>query len=93
MNPTLLIILTTLLLIGHYRIQLLIYKKGSIKNDPRKEIKRLIINGSILIIFAIITWWYYVSPYGLIGTLIFIESAVSFSYANKLIKRNRMIKS
>ena len=84
---TLLIITTILILLGHHLTQKKILKISIHKENPKNEINRLIFNGIILMVLAIISLMYYVSPYGLIGILIFIESSVSFSFAYKLIKK------
>ena len=90
MQSNILIIIIILLLFGHYKTQHTLFKIGIQKLHPKGEIKRLFLNGLTLMIIAIWAWMYYTKPFGLIGTFIFIESAVSFSFGNKLLKRNRM---
>ena len=61
--------------------------KGLQTKNPTNEIKRLMINGISLMILSILAIIKYEYPYGLWGCMIFIESAVSFSYAQKLLKK------
>jgi len=74
-------------LIGHFITQKKILIKGIQTKSPTNEIKRLMINGISLMILSILAIIKYEYPYGLWGCLIFIESAVSFSYAQKLLKK------
>ena len=74
-------------LIGHFKTQKKLLAKGLQTKSPINEIKRLMINGISLMILSILAIIKYEYPYGLWGCMIFIESAVSFSYAQKLLKK------
>ena len=88
MNLEIAISLTLILsLIGHFITQKKLLAKGLQTKSPINEIKRLMINGISLMILSILAIIKYEYPYGLWGCMIFIESAVSFSYAQKLLKK------
>ena len=74
-------------LIGHFKTQKKLLTNGLQTKSPTNEIKRLMINGISLMILSILAIIKYEYPYGLWGCMIFIESAVSFSYAQKLLKK------
>ena len=74
-------------LIGHYASQKMLLAKGWKEDDPKPQIKRLQLNGGALMIVAIVALIAADYPYGLIGILLFIESAVSFAFARKLSKK------
>ncbi len=74
-------------LAGHYLSQKLLLAKGWEADDQNPYIKRLITNGSLLIIVAIAALVVADPPYGLIGILLFIEAAVCFAFARKLSRK------
>jgi hypothetical protein len=74
-------------LAGHYLSQKLLLARGWKADDTKPYIQRLIINGSLIIIVAIVALVVADYPYGLFGILLFIEAAVCFSFARKLSRR------
>lgn len=82
--PTLMLIGLAIILFGHYLRQKSLLAKGWAADDAKPHIKLLVLNGAMLLALAlaalIIADW----PYGLIGILLFIESAVCFAFAKKL---------
>ena len=74
-------------LAGHYLSQKLLLARGWKAEDTKPFIKRLIINGSMIIIVAIAALVVAEPPYGLFGILLFIEAAVCFAFARKLSRR------
>ena len=86
MNPTttFLLVVLTVILAGHYLSQKLLLAKGWKADDAKPYIKRLSINGGILLALAIASIATAEFPYGLIGILLFIEGAVCLAFAKKL---------
>ena len=84
--PIMLIILC-IALAGHYVSQRLLLQKGLVAENPKPIINRLMINGAILIIIAIVALMTAEKPYGLFGILLFIEGAVSVTFGRKLSKK------
>jgi len=84
--PIMLIILC-IGLAGHYVSQKLLLKKGWESENPKPIINRLMINGGILIVIAIIALLTADYPFGLFGILLFIEGAVSVTFGRKLSKK------
>ena len=87
MNPTLVLIVLCVALALHYVGQKMVLAKGWQAEDPSPQIKRLMINGATLMVFAVIALAAGIKPYGLLGILLFIESAVCFAFARKLRKK------
>lgn len=74
-------------LAGHYVSQRILLRKGFEAENPKPIINRLMINGAILIIIAIISLLIARPPYGLFGILLFIEGAVSVTFGRKLSRK------
>ena len=74
-------------LIGHYASQKQLLAKGWKEDNPTAQIKRLTLNGGAMMVVAVGALIAADYPYGLIGILLFIESAVSFAFARKLSKK------
>jgi len=87
MNPTVMLIILAVALAGHYIGQKLLLAKGWQAEDPAPQIKRLMINGVALMILAVVCLLVAEKPYGMMGILLFIESAVCFAFARKLRKK------
>ena len=83
-SVTLILIALGALLAGHYLSQKLLLAKGWKADDAKPYIKRLSINGGILLALAIASIATAEFPYGLIGILLFIEGAVCLAFAKKL---------
>ncbi|MEA2068010.1 MAG: hypothetical protein U9P12_02305 [Verrucomicrobiota bacterium] len=86
-SVTIMLIILAFALAGHYATQKLLLAKGWEAEDPKPQIKRLMINGSSLIIFAVIALVAAEYPFGLFGILLFIEGAVCFAFARKLSRK------
>ena len=86
MNPTttLLLVGLTVILAGHYASQKVLLAKGWKADDAKPHIKRLNMNGGILLALSIAALAAAEFPYGLIGILLFIEGAVCLAFAKKL---------
>ena len=74
-------------LTGHYFSQKLLLAKGWKAEDPKPQIKRLLMNGGTLLVVAVAALVIAEKPFGLFGILIFIEAAVCFAFARKLSKK------
>ena len=86
-KTTILLIVLCVALAGHYVSQKLLLAKGWKEADPKPQIKRLMINGTTLIVFSVLALVAAEHPYGLFGILLFIEGAVCFAFARKLRKK------
>lgn len=82
--PTVMLVILCFALAGHYVSQKLLLKKGWEEEDTKPYIKRLTMNGSLIIVVAIAALVVADHPYGLFGILLFIEAAVCFAFARKL---------
>lgn len=88
MNWTLIsLIILCIALAGHYISQKMLLARGWQADDTKPYIKRLIINGSLIIVVAIAALVIAEPPYGLLGILLFIEAAVCFAFARKLSRK------
>ena len=85
--PLLSIIILSIALAGHYLSQKLLLAKGWKAEDTKPYIRRLTVNGSLLIAVAVAALVVADHPYGLFGILLFIEAAVCFAFARKLSRR------
>jgi hypothetical protein len=74
-------------LAGHYISQKLLLAKGWKADDAKPFIKRLMLNGGLLMTVAIAALIVARKPFGLFGILLFIEGAVCFAFARKLSKK------
>ncbi|HSR88416.1 MAG TPA: hypothetical protein VLL07_05640 [Pontiella sp.] len=86
-KETLILIVLALALAVHYIGQKQLLALGWKVDDPKPQIRRLMINGTILIVFAIFALVAARPPYGLFGILLFIEGAVCFAFARKLSRK------
>lgn len=86
-TETLILIVLCIALAVHYVAQKQLLAKGWKAEDPKPQIKRLMINGSTLLFFAVIALIAAQGIYGLFGILLFIEGAVCFAFARKLSKK------
>ncbi len=90
MNQTtsiIILVVLALALAAHYASQKLLLAKGWKAEDPRPQIKRLLLNGGMLMVVAVAALVAAEKPYGLLGILIFIEAAVCFAFARKLSRK------
>ena len=87
MSPTLMLILLSIMLAGHYVSQKLLLKKGWESEEPKRYVNRLMINGAVLIVLAVAALIAAEPPYGLFGILVFIEGAVCVTFGRKLSKK------
>ena len=87
MNPTIILIVLCVALAVHYIGQKQLLASGWKSDDPAPQIKRLMINGSTLLVFAVLALVAARAPFGLFGILLFIEGAVCFAFARKLSKK------
>jgi len=86
---TILLIVLCFALAGHYVSQKMLLAKGWKEADPQPQIKRLMINGTTLIVFSVLALTAATYPYGLFGILLFIEGSVCFAFARKLKKKKK----
>ncbi|MBN2161805.1 MAG: hypothetical protein JXR25_13220 [Pontiellaceae bacterium] len=86
-SPTVMLIIVCFALAMHYMSQKLLLAKGWKSDDAKPYIRRLIINGGLIIVVAVVSLIIADSPYGLIGILLFIEGAVCLAFARKLSKK------
>ncbi len=84
MNPTFMLIGLGVVLLAHYLSQKALLAKGWKATDTKPYIKRLNMNGGVLLVLAIVALAMAEFPYGLIGILLFIEGAVGLAFAKKL---------
>jgi hypothetical protein len=85
--PLISLIILCIALAGHYLSQKLLLARGWQAEDPKPFIKRLIINGCMIVVVAIAALVVADYPYGLFGILLFFEAAVCFAFARKLSRR------
>ncbi|HEY5653161.1 MAG TPA: hypothetical protein VIR63_02185 [Pontiella sp.] len=81
---TLMLIVLCLILSGHYVSQKALLNRGWESENPEPYINRLMLNGAVLIVVAVIALLIAIDPYGLFGILIFIEGAVCITFGRKL---------
>lgn len=74
-------------LAAHYLSQKMLLARGWKAENTKPYIRRLIINGAMLIVVAIAALVVAEKPYGLFGILVFFESAVCFAFARKLSRK------
>jgi len=86
-KETLILFVLALALAVHYFGQKQLLASGWKATDPAPQIKRLMINGSTLLVFAVLALIAARPPFGLFGILLFIEGAVCFAFARKLSKK------
>ncbi len=85
--PLISLIVLCVALAGHYLSQKLLLARGWKAEDAKPYVKRLIINGCMIIVVAIAALVVGEHPYGLFGILLFIEAAVCFAFARKLSRK------
>ena len=85
--PLISLIVLCIALAGHYISQKMLLARGWKADDTKPYIKRLIINGSMIIVVAIAALIVADHPYGLFGILLFFEAAVCFAFARKLSRK------
>jgi hypothetical protein len=81
------LIILCVVLAGHYLTQKMLLARGWKAENTKPYIKRLVMNGAMLIIVAIAALVVAEKPYGLFGILVFFESAVCFAFARKLSRK------
>ena len=86
-KETLILIVLALALAVHYIGQKQLLATGWKSENPQPQIKRLMINGTTLLVFAVFALVAATAPYGLFGILLFIEGAVCFAFARKLSRK------
>ena len=86
-KETLILIVLALALAVHYIGQKQLLARGWKVEDPKPQIKRLMINGTTLLVFAVFALIAARGSYGLFGILLFIEGAVCFAFARKLSRK------
>ena len=86
-KETLILIVLALALAAHYVGQKQLLAAGWKAENPQPQIKRLMINGTTLLVFAVFALVAATAPYGLFGILLFIEGAVCFAFARKLSRK------
>ena len=84
---TLILIVLALALAVHYIGQKQLLATGWKAENPKPQIKRLMINGTTLLVFSVFALIAATAPYGLFGILLFIEGAVCFAFARKLSRK------
>jgi hypothetical protein len=84
---TLLFIGLIVFLIGHYISQKKLLQNGLKEEKPLSQLRRLLLSGLLLMGLAVWAVMRHEPPYGTWGSLLFIESAVSLSFARKLLKK------
>ena len=86
-KENLILIVLALALAVHYIGQKQLLASGWKAENPKPQMKRLMINGTTLIVFSIFALVAARAPYGLFGILLFIEGAVCFAFARKLSRK------
>ena len=86
-KDTWILIVLAVALSVHYIGQKQLLKSGWKADDPKPQIKRLMINGTTLLVFSVFALVAARAPFGLFGILLFIEGAVCFAFARKLSKK------
>ncbi len=86
-TETLLFIGLIVFLIGHYISQKKLLQSGLEEEKPLSQLRRLLLSGLLLMGLAVWAVMRHEPPYGTWGSLLFIESAVSLSFARKLLKK------
>ncbi|MAW40303.1 MAG: hypothetical protein CMF27_05200 [Kiritimatiellaceae bacterium] len=86
-TETLLFIGLIVFLIGHYISQKKLLQSGLKEEKPLSQLRRLLLSGLLLMGLAVWAVMRHEPPYGTWGSLLFIESAVSLSFARKLLKK------
>jgi hypothetical protein len=86
-TETLLFIGLIVFLIGHYISQKKLLQNGLKEEKPLSQLRRLLLSGLLLMGLAVWAVMRHEPPYGTWGSLLFIESAVSLSFARKLLKK------
>ena len=86
-KENLILIVLALALAVHYIGQKQLLASGWKAENPKPQMKRLMINGTTLIVFSIFALVATRAPYGLFGILLFIEGAVCFAFARKLSRK------
>lgn len=83
-KDTWILIVLAIALAVHYVGQKQLLAAGWKAEDPNPQIKRLMINGTTLLVFSVFALVAARAPFGLFGILLFIEGAVCFAFARKL---------
>ena len=86
-TETLLFIGLIVFLIGHYISQKKLLQSGLKEEKPLSQLRRLLLSGLLLMGLAVWAVMRHEPPYGTWESLLFIESAVSLSFARKLLKK------
>lgn len=86
-KETLILIVLALALAVHYIGQKQLLASGWQAENPKPQIKRLMINGTTLLVFSVFSLVAATAPYGLFGILLLIEGAVCFAFARKLSRK------
>ena len=86
-KTTIMLIVLCFALAGHYVSQKMLLKKGWQAENPKPYVNRLMINGGLLIIIAIVALLIHTKPYGMFGILLFIEGGVCVAFGRKLSKK------
>ena len=86
-NPKIMLIILCVALAIHYVAQKQLLKKGWTAENPKPYMKRLMINGTGLVVLSVLAFAAYQYPFGLFGILLFVEGAVCFAFARKLYKK------
>lgn len=86
-KENLILIVLALALAVHYIGQKQLLASGWKAENPKPQIKRLMINGTTLLVFSVFALVAAQSPFGLFGILLFIEGAVCFAFARKLSRK------
>jgi len=85
--PLISLIVICVALAGHYLSQKLLLARGWKAEDTKPYIKRLVMNGIMLIVVSIAAIFAADEPYRLLGILLFFEAAVCFAFARKLSRK------
>ncbi len=86
-KQTPILIVLAVALAVHYIGQKQLLASGWKAENAKPQIKRLLINGTTLLVFSIFALVAATAPYGLFGILLFIEAAVCFAFARKLSRK------
>ena len=87
-TETLLTLVLIILLAAHYIWQKKLFHSGLKEPRPTLQLRRLLIHGCGLMLLAVWLVLRHEPPFGIWGSLLFIESAVSLSFARKLQKKS-----
>ena len=83
------LIVLSIALTGHFFSQKMLLNKGMESGDPKSFAKRLMMNGILLLVIAVVAFFRMDASLKMFSLLIIFEAVVCFFFSIKLIKRSR----